>query len=124
MAKTCQELGVSCGPAGDGCGGTLACGECDDGAACETAACDEGGACIYTPNDAACSTNLACKVAGCRPGEPGADPDTGCVVENAAANTGCPGGGCCNGSCNNQIGAPCGSGGTLTCSGGIVVCVG
>jgi hypothetical protein len=32
--KTCAELGINCGPAGDGCGGTLACGVCPSGQTC------------------------------------------------------------------------------------------
>ncbi len=32
--KTCQQLGVQCGPAGDGCGGTLACGSCSSSQTC------------------------------------------------------------------------------------------
>ena len=34
MPKTCAELGVECGPAGDGCGGTLTCGSCAAGQQC------------------------------------------------------------------------------------------
>lgn len=32
--QTCAALGVECGPAGDGCGGLLSCGPCDDGESC------------------------------------------------------------------------------------------
>jgi hypothetical protein len=32
--KTCAQLGIKCGPAGDGCGGTLACGVCGSGQTC------------------------------------------------------------------------------------------
>jgi hypothetical protein len=32
--KTCDEVGVSCGPAADGCGGTLNCGTCTAPATC------------------------------------------------------------------------------------------
>src|SRR3984885_15963944 len=31
---TCQSLGATCGPAGDGCGSTLQCGSCPDGQIC------------------------------------------------------------------------------------------
>jgi hypothetical protein len=37
---TCASLGYTCGPAGDGCGGTLECGSCSD-AGCQT--CGGGG---------------------------------------------------------------------------------
>ncbi len=32
--KDCEELGYDCGPAEDGCGGLIQCGECDAGARC------------------------------------------------------------------------------------------
>src|SRR5258708_21665517 len=32
--RTCAEQGVACGPAGDGCGGLLACGTCTSPHAC------------------------------------------------------------------------------------------
>jgi hypothetical protein len=32
--RTCADLGVQCGPAGDGCGGTLDCGACPSGQTC------------------------------------------------------------------------------------------
>jgi hypothetical protein len=32
--KTCTDLGLTCGPAGDGCGGSLACGTCNTGDVC------------------------------------------------------------------------------------------
>ncbi len=34
--KTCGQLGYDCGPAGDGCGGLLDCGQCPNGEACGT----------------------------------------------------------------------------------------
>ncbi len=34
VAKTCAELGINCGPAGDGCGHQLACGSCTAPATC------------------------------------------------------------------------------------------
>ncbi|APR86417.1 Tryptophan synthase alpha chain [Minicystis rosea] len=33
-AKTCAELGIGCGPAGDGCGGVIQCGSCTLPATC------------------------------------------------------------------------------------------
>jgi hypothetical protein len=32
--RTCNEQGIQCGPAGDGCGGTLDCGTCQSGETC------------------------------------------------------------------------------------------
>ncbi len=32
--RTCQEQSLSCGPAGDGCGGTIQCGDCPMGQTC------------------------------------------------------------------------------------------
>ena len=32
--KTCAELGLQCGPAGDGCGGLIQCGDCPPGETC------------------------------------------------------------------------------------------
>ena len=34
VCKTCQQVGVNCGPAGDGCGGLLDCGGCPSGQTC------------------------------------------------------------------------------------------
>src|SRR5882672_6808864 len=35
VPKTCAELGIECGPAGDGCGGIVkSCGTCADGTRC------------------------------------------------------------------------------------------
>lgn len=39
--STCQQLGVMCGPADNGCGGTLQCGTCSSGA-CNQGQCDSG----------------------------------------------------------------------------------
>ncbi len=39
--STCQSLGVMCGPANNGCGGTLQCGTCSSGA-CSQGVCDGG----------------------------------------------------------------------------------
>jgi hypothetical protein len=57
VPKTCTELGVECGPAGDGCGGALQCGACGVGYQCganghpsqcvlETPTSADGGACV------------------------------------------------------------------------------
>jgi hypothetical protein len=34
VPQTCAQAGVNCGPAGDGCGGTLNCGNCPSGQTC------------------------------------------------------------------------------------------
>ncbi|MCC6315526.1 MAG: hypothetical protein IT337_16125 [Thermomicrobiales bacterium] len=39
MPHTCAELGVGCGSAQDGCGGTLMCGPCPDGKECQNGTC-------------------------------------------------------------------------------------
>jgi hypothetical protein len=36
---TCEELGIECGDHSDGCGATLACGECADGNVCDSGIC-------------------------------------------------------------------------------------
>lgn len=38
---TCQQLGIQCGPASNGCGGTLQCGTCSSGT-CDQGICDGG----------------------------------------------------------------------------------
>jgi hypothetical protein len=50
--KTCKELGRSCGPASDGCGVELDCGECPAGQTCGLdGTCGCTGADPYEPND-------------------------------------------------------------------------
>ena len=39
VPTTCEELGFVCGPADDGCGGTLECGTCDKGLSCCSGQC-------------------------------------------------------------------------------------
>jgi hypothetical protein len=47
---TCEELGRSCGSVGDGCGDTLACGDCSElSSSCGTGVCSERGTCGLTP---------------------------------------------------------------------------
>ncbi len=57
VPKTCTDLGITCGPAGDGCGGILQCGTCGPGQQCgvtgkpsqcvaATPTGPDGGACI------------------------------------------------------------------------------
>jgi hypothetical protein len=39
VPESCQSLGVECGGAGDGCGGTLSCGGCGSNASCSAGIC-------------------------------------------------------------------------------------
>ena len=41
MPATCDSLGQECGQPGDGCGGTLDCGGCDDSQLCDSGVCVE-----------------------------------------------------------------------------------
>jgi hypothetical protein len=89
---TCAELGYNCGPAGDGCGGTLDCGTCTG---CETC----GGSTAGTTGKAS-----VCGGACCQP--------TTCAAQNIAcgpAGDGCGGTLSC-GPC--PTGETCGGGGT------------
>ncbi len=55
VPKTCAELKISCGPAGDGCGGALDCGGCDGGSCGgggKASQCGSGGS-ICTPKTCA-----------------------------------------------------------------------
>src|SRR3954447_10090809 len=72
--KTCQDLGVECGPAGDGCGNTLQCGTCAanqqcgaNGALSKCVALSipgpDGGACVAKT----CSDLLASSGVNCGP---------------------------------------------------------
>jgi hypothetical protein len=62
-ARTCAEQGISCGPAGDGCGGALNCGTCTSPATCGGGGTPNqcGGGC--TPETCA-SQNISCGPAG------------------------------------------------------------
>ena len=68
MGKTCAQLGLACGSAGDGCGMTLNCGTCPAGQTC-------GGSgmpgvcgatsCVPLTKDQACTTKgLDCGTVG------------------------------------------------------------
>ncbi len=49
--ETCSELGIGCGPAGDGCGGSLSCGSCTGGETCGgggPSQCGGSGPCVAT----------------------------------------------------------------------------
>ncbi|WP_242592713.1 RCC1 domain-containing protein [Corallococcus exiguus] len=50
VPTTCAEAGHHCGPLPDGCGGTLECGACGSGDACNDAVCNPTtGTCEFTP---------------------------------------------------------------------------
>ena len=65
--KTCQQLGINCGPAGDGCGGLLQCGSCtmpqQCGAGGQPGVCapPDGGSCVPRTCQ---QQNVACGPAG------------------------------------------------------------
>jgi hypothetical protein len=101
---TCKSLGYTCGPAGDGCGGTLQCGTCTGCEVCggggKPSVC--GGACCQPTTCLA--ENISCGPAG-----------DGC---GNTLNCGtCPAGQTCGG---GGVSGKCGSSGTctpLTCTG-------
>lgn len=97
------------------CNGQEACdpatGECtpgappalDDGYACTDDACAPDGTVGNTPNDARCAGD-ACALALCRPDDPAADPETGCVeTPRPVVADGLP---CTQDGCNPRNGAP------------------
>jgi hypothetical protein len=65
--RTCQQEGISCGPAGDGCGNLIQCGSCPTGQSCGgagvpgTCGAPDAGTC--TPFTCS-SLNIACGPAG------------------------------------------------------------
>jgi hypothetical protein len=83
--QTCASLGINCGPAGDGCGGSLSCGTCT--AACET--CGGGG----TPSvcGGTCCVPTTCTALGilCGPAGDGCGGTLACGT--------CPSGESCGG---------------------------
>jgi hypothetical protein len=59
----CADLGLSCGAAGDGCGGWLDCGPCPEPVAVQSDVCSgEGERCV---NDSQCCQGL-CRGRGCQ----------------------------------------------------------
>ena len=85
--------GLACGD--DGCGGS--CGTCNDNVACTVDTCNAG-ACVYTPNNAACDDGLVCNggencsLQGCKAGTPlncGADGLFCNGTEGCAEPNGC-----------------------------------
>src|SRR5439155_35589 len=129
--KSCQDLGATCGPQGDGCGATLSCGSCvspafcggngpnkcglggaDGGSTCAPKTCADLGATCGTQGDGCggtvqcgtCASPAYCGGAGpnhC--GQGGPDGGSSCVPKTCA-----------------ELGATCGAqgdgcGGTLQC---------
>jgi hypothetical protein len=90
--KTCVELGVNCGPAGDGCGGTLQCGSCPMGQTCgggsTPSVCD---APSCTPKTCASSASIAARRRTGAVGCSGAAPAPPARRAAAAARRGCVG---------------------------------
>jgi len=90
VPKTCSSLGISCGSASDGCGGTLSCGGCGANQACTN------GKCVST-----CVSNMGTSCGG-----------TSCVN---AGTINCAG--TCTGTSNMAKGTACGSGDSTSCDG-------
>lgn len=128
--ETCDETTGGCVP------GTPA--VCNDGIACTTDTCNAtANACVYTPNNAACSNGLYCDgvescnpASGCEAGTPVVCVDTvDCTVDSCNEeqdrcnyvpdNTRCSDGLFCNGAevCSLTLG--CRPGTALTCSDGV-----
>jgi len=64
--KTCQDLGLACGSASDGCGATLSCGTCGTGQSCVSGQCVDSNGTLGT----ACGADGDCDSGGC------IEPDT------------------------------------------------
>ena len=80
--QTCVSLGFTCGPAGDGCGGTLQCGTCSG-----TDVCGGGSKPSVCGNSTPC-TNLCANQVACDSGTP--TTLTGSVFAGVSAWTGLP----------------------------------
>jgi hypothetical protein len=80
---SCSAQGITCGSAGDGCGGTLTCGSCPTGQACVAGQC--------TTHDAGSCTPLTCSAQGITCGLAG----DGCG--NSISCGSCPTGQTCGG---------------------------
>jgi hypothetical protein len=145
--KTCAGLGFNCGPAGDGCGGTLSCGTCSGcqtcggggkasvcgGSCCIPETCvslgftcgPAGDGCGGTLDCGTCPAGLSCGGAG-TPGVCGAvDAGTCTPITCAAQGINCgPAGDGCGGSlsCGTCTGCQvCGGGGSGVCGGACCV---
>jgi hypothetical protein len=112
VAKTCPELGVNCGPTGDGCGGLLQCGGCPDGQTC-------GGGGIPSVCGAATCKPKSCADQGIQCGPAGDGCGRPILCGSCPGNEICGGGGqpgvCGNQACTPkscaQQGIQCGSAG-------------
>lgn len=105
VPKTCADLGVECGMAGDGCGGTLSCGTCGSGQQCG-------------------ATGMPSKCVAAVP----TSPDGGACVPKTCADyklegkdcgvqsDGCGGTTPNCGTCNTAAGEFCGGGGPSKCA--------
>src|SRR5262249_48104821 len=68
VPKTCAQLGINCGPAGDGCGNMLACGTCTGNQTC-------GGGGVSGQCGSSCSPQTCAQLRiNCRPARPRARP--------------------------------------------------
>jgi hypothetical protein len=75
---TCQQLGYNCGTAGDGCGGTISCGNCTAACPTDPQSCGGGG----KPNVCGSKcTPLTCQQIGCT---------TGAVSDGCGCTINCP----------------------------------
>lgn len=59
---TCQELGKNCGPVSDGCGGTLDCGTCSEGATCNLNVCEAQSTCAHSECSVGAPLSESCGV--------------------------------------------------------------
>ncbi len=97
--KTCSQLGIDCGPAGDGCGGKLACGGCESGT------CGGGGKASKCGSPTPCVKKTCAGLnANCGTQADGCGGTLECGIEDGG---GCPVGETCGGGgTENQCGAP------------------
>ncbi|MEE9293669.1 MAG: hypothetical protein V3W34_01720 [Phycisphaerae bacterium] len=70
---------------------------CNDGFACTEGDVCTGGACAGTPNSSVCTDGLQCTSDSCDPGDPSANPTTGCVFTAVSNGTPCDAGACIEG---------------------------
>jgi hypothetical protein len=62
--RACAALGVECGPAGDGCGGLLSCGDCSNGDLCGGGGPGKCGPLVSCVPATCASQQIACGPAG------------------------------------------------------------
>jgi Cys-rich repeat protein len=114
VAKTCAQLGYTCGAPSDGCSGTLSCGACAAGQVCEAGVCKAGTVC-RTNGD--CAAGQTCVGGVCTAGT-SCTADRDCATGQACVNGVCQGG-CVAKTCTD-LGYSCGTqsdgcGGNLSC---------